>query len=367
MSSLEIVAHSTVYRNPEPNRVSEYVAFPCIQALPDDTLVCMCRHGSARESADGRVRVHRSTDGGRGWQMLPALPDPAGDLAGWWLPGGFGVTAGGDVLAWAIQDGPVRTRIHQYRSSDNGLTWQPPADIDHAPFDKVGPGGNMAMLADGTLISGGECEGGGPGAREAAWVSLVTRSTDGGKTWAPFAPAHLSTRPHYFDLRLAALPGNRLVAAYWTQDMQANEGLNVHLSWCGDAGRTWTPPRDAGFWGQVTDILALRSGRVLAVTNHRRPPLGIRAILSDEGGERFDEAAAVELWGLEPGRTRSAPALAADRDVSDNAPQAYHHFTFGTPSIAQLGDGTIVVAFYVTEANVTYTRCCLLRESRPCN
>ena len=53
MASLAILGHSTVYRNPHPNRSSEYVAFPAIQALPDDVLLCMCRHGSARESDDG--------------------------------------------------------------------------------------------------------------------------------------------------------------------------------------------------------------------------------------------------------------------------------------------------------------------------
>ena len=36
MASLEVTGHCTIYRNPHPNRISEYVAFPAIQALPDD-------------------------------------------------------------------------------------------------------------------------------------------------------------------------------------------------------------------------------------------------------------------------------------------------------------------------------------------
>ena len=59
MASLSVVGHTEVYRNPHPNLRSEYVAFPTVQALPDDTLLCMCRHGTARESDDGRIVIHR--------------------------------------------------------------------------------------------------------------------------------------------------------------------------------------------------------------------------------------------------------------------------------------------------------------------
>ena len=49
-------------------------------------------------------------------------------------------------------------------------------------------------------------------------------------------------------------------------------------------------------------------------------------------------------------------------DLVEDAFDSYHHFTFGTPSITQLSDGTIIVAFYVTEEHVTYVRCCRLKE-----
>ena len=46
----------------------------------------------------------------------------------------------------------------------------------------------------------------------------------------------------------------------------------------------------------------------------------------------------------------------------ENALDSYHFFTFGTPSVTQLPDGAIVVAFYVSEEQVTYIRCCRLKE-----
>jgi hypothetical protein len=152
------------------------------------------------------------------------------------------------------------------------------------------------------------------------------------------------------------------VAAFWTHDMNEDVGVNVHTSRSTDGGDTWSEPADAGFWGQVTDLHGLQSGRVVAVTNHRREPLGVRAVLSEDGGASFDEENCVELWGIEPARVRSAPVLAKKRDLVENILDSYHHFTFGTPSVTQLSDGTIVVAFYVTEEHVTYVRCCRLKE-----
>ena len=86
--------------------------------------------------------------------------------------------------------------------------------------------------------------------------------------------------------------------------------------------------------------------------------MGVRALLSEDGGGRFAEEDHVELWGIEPARVRSDPVLSKRRDLVGNALDSYHFFTFGTPSVTQLSDGAIVV----TEEYVTYVRCCRLRE-----
>ena len=143
MAGLEILEHTTVYRNPHPNRISEYVSFPAIQALPDDTLLCMCRHGSARESDDGLVKVHRSTDGGISWGAAGVLPEPTGTGDGSRMPGGFGVTQEGDVLAWAHWASGSRggSGLQVWRSSDSGRTWSEPASVGPTPFQDIGGGG----------------------------------------------------------------------------------------------------------------------------------------------------------------------------------------------------------------------------------
>jgi len=365
MASLEILGHSTVYRNPHPNLTGEYVSFPAIQALPDDVLLCMCRHGSARESSDGVVRIQRSTDGGGNWDPAGELPEPAGVGDGSRLPGGFGVTPEGEALAWACYPPGRHGESGQlvWRSADSGLTWSAPTRVDTAPFEHIGVGGNLVTLADSTMVSASEWGEEASGDSRPDWAALISRSSDGGRTWDAWRRVQgPKDGVYYFDLRIAGLADGRLLAVYWTHDMETDQGVNVHTAWSSDGGETWTEPQDAGFWGQVTDVTCLRSGRVIAVTNHRRDPMGVRALLSEDDGGSFAEADHVELWGIEPARIRSAPVLSKRRDVVEDVLDSYHFFTFGTPTVTQLSDETIAVAYYVTEEHVTYVRCCRLRE-----
>ena len=365
MAHLETLGHGTVYRNSHPNLSSEYVAFPTIHAVDDDVLVCMCRHGSARESDDAVVKIHRSTDGGATWGPAGDLPKVRSAGEGAALPGGFVNVPGGEVLAWmeyAIGDDGEPNHIVA-RSGDGGMTWSSSERVAINSYTRVGVGGNLVTLGDGTIVSASEWGEDAWGEGLPNWASLLTRSRDGGKTWEAWRVVHGPIDGvYFFDLRITALADGRLLGVYWTHDMNRNDDLNVHTTWSADGGETWTDPQDAGFAGQVTDVLALQSGRVIAASNHRRAPAGVRALLSEDGGGHFDEAGHVELWGIEPATVRSAPVLAKRRDVVADALDSYHFFTFGTPTVTQTPNGTIVVGFYVTEEHVTYVRCCRMRE-----
>lgn len=365
MARLEVLGHSEVYRNPQPNLTSEYVAFPAIQALPDGTLLCMCRHGTARESVDSLVGIHRSTDDGMTWRPGGPLPESSDAGKGMRVSSGFGVTPDGQALACVRYPfaGDGKWGPFLARSGDGGLTWSELQPLDRGPFAGMGLMGNLASTAAGTTVMAAEWSDNEGESDRPNWTSIISRSFDGGRTWDPWRRVHQPRNgTYFFDPRITALADGRLLVAYWTHDMERDQGVNVHTASSSDQGETWTEPRDAGFWGQVTDVAGLRSGRIVAVTNHRRPPLGIRAVLSDDGGQWFDESAHVELWGTEPARIRSAPVLAKKRDRVEDALDSYHFFTFGTPSVTQLPSGEIVVAFYVTEEHVTYVRCCRLRE-----
>ena len=158
MARLEVLGHSEIYRNPHPNRISEYVAFPAIQAFPDGSLLCMCRHGSARESDDGVIRIHRSTDGGVTWRPAGPLPEPRGVGRGMRLPGGFGVAPDGDAVAWVCYPPGSGGESGQFvsRSVDGGVTWSELERVDSGPFAGMGPGGTLVTMADGAMVAAGE-------------------------------------------------------------------------------------------------------------------------------------------------------------------------------------------------------------------
>ena len=363
MPTLSVLDHHVVYINPEPQRTSEYVAFPYLAVLNDDNLICLCRHGTARESADGLAKIHRSTDGGVSWNCVG---DVCGHIAGYqggqW-GAGLAVMPAGDlvgVVRVCRQIG-VDSTLFVVRSNDAANTWSAPERIEAEPCGEVGRLGQVFGLSDGTLLATGEGRGDGKLLAESSFANLLSGSFDGGRSWNPVEAVNVSENPFYFDLTITQLADQRLLAAYWSHDMETDRGINVHMATSTDMGRSWSTPHDSGFWGQRTELLTLHDGRVLAVTNHRREPYGIRALVSNTDGISFREDDHVEIWGMEPARVRTAPVLAARKDVEQDALHSWHHFTFGTPAAAQLSDGTIVITYYVTEESVTYLRCCRLQ------
>ena len=242
MAQLEILGHSTIYRNPHPNTISEYVAFPALQAVPGDGLLCMCRHGTARESPAGVVKIYRSTDGGETWQAAGTLPEREGGGEGIHLPGGFGVSPEGDVLAWVSYPLGSQGESGQLvsRSADGGLTWAEFKRVDAAPFGLIGVGGNLVTLADGRMVAASEWGEEESGDKKPDWASLITSSSDGGRTWEAWRRVHgPQDGIYFFDLRIAGLADGRLLGADWTHDPDTGTetrhyyGVTLEI-WLGD-------------------------------------------------------------------------------------------------------------------------------------
>ena len=58
--------------------------------------------------------------------------------------------------------------------------------------------------------------------------------------------------------------------------------------WSEDGGVTWSLPLRTDIWGYPPHLLKLRDGRVLCTYGYRRDPMGVRAVLSHDGGESWD-------------------------------------------------------------------------------
>jgi len=96
----------------------------------------------------------------------------------------------------------------------------------------------------------------------------------------------------------------------------------LHQARSTDRGRSWSATARTPIWGHPPHLLPLRSGALLCTYGHRRPPFGVHACLSHDGGMSWETAREFVL-SREP-----------------------TNFDFGYPSSVQLPDGTIFTAWY---------------------
>jgi hypothetical protein len=85
-------------------------------------------------------------------------------------------------------------------------------------------------------------------------------------------------------------------------------------------------------------LIKLSDGRILLSHGYRRDPMGIRAVLSSDGGQTWDVDNTVVL-----------------RDdggyVGEMAPQGSAGGDVGYPHSTQLSDGSVLTVYYITPAD----------------
>ena len=50
-----------------------------------------------------------------------------------------------------------------------------------------------------------------------------------------------------------------------------------------DDGFSWTPPKWTNIWGYPAETIALQDGRYLMIYGYRRPPYGVKGVVSNDG------------------------------------------------------------------------------------
>ena len=300
--------------------------FPVLVQGEGGELFAVVRGGAPHVGVGGRVDLIRSSDGGHTWSKpLPVATEPPDSRNP-----AFGVARGGRlVVSYSVTgpypDGKFDSHVSgQYSSwvrisDDRGKNWSQPQRLDTAPYPYSSPYGKIVSLFDGTLLLPiytwylPEKPGGPLASEQKGDFACFMRSSDGGKTWSP---PELIARGHN-ETSLVVLPRDELLAVM--RDMAG--GLSQSRS--RDKGRMWSASRPLLTPGQhPADVIRLASGRLLAVFGHRKPPLGVQAIWSDDGGE---------TWSL-PRR-----AVLEGKSVNTDC---------GYPSSVQLADGTIVTMYY---------------------
>jgi len=240
------------------------------------------------------------------------------------------------------------------KSKDNGATWTDPIEVNTNPIASSslswyacgGSGaGHIIELADGGLLMPlhgtisvqAQDEGG----HETTRCFLV-RSDDGGDNWEHWAtvaydPASIIS---FSEPGMARLKDGKLVCLMRTHQ-KPNRMDNMWFTWSDDDGATWSPPKRTSLWGYPADVMQLGDGRVLAVYGYRKKPWGVRGCISKDGLTWDIKNEFVIRKGGVP-----APTMGSGSRTLLDALIMQQYWHIGYPSVTQLKDGTVVVAYH---------------------
>jgi len=345
----------------------------------------------------GQTLLARSADGGRTWSKPDVIlpwTDTTGnwdcgfcELAdGTWLvnltitgffkrgikPEGVSWASGPVTDEWGDWSWTFKTKAwlgtYVIKSRDRGKTWSEPIPVNVRPLKHGGcrlgcwqlPSGSILMGLYGR-IRGYEEEGEGETTR-----SALMRSDDNGDNWEYFStlaydPASIIDFEEPSMLRLA---DGRLVSFMRTHVNPSSDAKNMVLVVSDDEGFSWTPPKWTNIWGFPAETIPLSDGRYLMIYGYRRPPYGVRGVVSNDGLSWDVKNEFVVREGGVPGGPDDEAAKAGGRRrrIDWKHPGVFQHI--GYPSVVQLGDGTIVASYHEwndEDRPLQYVRCTRFR------
>ena len=360
--------HSVLYK-----KEGVYTGWPLPALLPDGrlTVVVQASHLVEHFALGERITLV-SDDQGETWSESddPSIPSnwPGSstrekhDRYEAILPGGRYLAAGGvgwevwpasdrakaDEMGLAVFDGPDPAtddlivggyRLYVQWSDDRGRSWQRrewtvPGAVRFLSFPRSAP------LADGTVLVP---------AYDLGWYKdrlIETVNAPEG----PRRDVHATYAIRVIGGRtceLAEIPGggfgNELAlveTAPGTVLAHLRDDTTGYLleSWSHDGGRTWSRALRTEIWGYPPHLLKLSDGRILCCYGYRRDPMGVRAVLSSDGGRSWDLEHEVVL--------RDDAVATWGNPLGQHCPG-----DLGYPLSVELPDGTIFTTYYFVEAD----------------
>ena len=151
--------------------------------------------------------------------------------------------------------------------------------------------------------------------------AYVLRSTDGGKRWGDAIEIAVNPagKVPMQEPALAQMPDGALVAMLRT----GRHGDYLYMTRSMDDGLTWAVPRQTSLVGHPADLQVLSDGRLFVSYGYRHKPFGIRACVSQDGGQTWDLSNEIVL-------------------VDTGA-----HTDLGYPSVCLTADGHVLIAYYI--------------------
>ena len=334
----------------------------------------------------GRTVMCRSKDGGQTWSDPKVVVDLT-DTTGNWDAGicelddgtllvNFTITgffkrglkpsqpswaSGPNTTQWGDWTWAFKTQgwlgTYVAKSTDGGETWSSPIPVNVRPMKHGGCRSGCWQLPDGGILMGlyGRIRGYGEEGEGESTRSALMRSDDGGDNWEYYStlaydPANIID---YEEPDIVQLKDGRLVCFMRTHVNPSSDAKNMVMTVSEDDGFSWTPPKWTNIWGYPPELIALQDGRYLMVYGYRRPPYGVRGVISDDGLTWDVKNEFVIRQGGVPGKSTMSRPTSGGNSVSNeqtsgsidhNHPGLYQHI--GYPSVAQNPDGTIAASYH---------------------
>lgn len=244
------------------------------------------------------------------------------------------------------------------KSHDNGQTWETPIPVNVLPLKHAGTRLGCWPQSDGSLLMGvyGRIRGYGEEGEGESTRSALIRSDDNGENWEYYSTLAYDAASiiDYEEPALLRLKDGRLVCFLRTHVNPSSDAKNLAMVVSEDNGFSWTLPKWTNIWGYPAELISLHDGRYLMIYGYRRPPYGVRGVISEDGLTWDVKNEFVIRAGGVPGKNESEqPASTLIDPVSGRKrrgaidwknPGLFQHI--GYPSVVQMPDDTIVVAYH---------------------
>ena len=370
---LSIEHEGSLYKNPKPGFRAECAFLPNVVPLGGDEIICVYRVGQAFYSNDGKLALLRSTDGARTWQQCGVLWDPASDnvVYNYSVPHAARLADGTLLLVASRidQSGDLQEPHNEetggfrymekvlFRSEDGGRTWEGPRVIDLGDDGIADVPSQIIELTDGRLWIPCEVWKSWDDTSELHIKGYCLFSQDGGRTWNGRVdfPSTRSREKMFSHTRYTKMLDGRILGLQWTQSVGGQQNFELHRVLSDRSGTDWPEPIPVGIQAQTCWPADLGEGRLaLAYTSREGRNPGVYVVLSADEGLTWDLENQVQVWD----------AVGQEFLGVDNVPDypaSHDNIAFGKPNLARLSNGSLVAAWWCTQACVTHARYAKLR------